>query len=276
MSVWDDVPATARFSCERCGLSDSTLRIAVFPYVFSVIILTFRRSWGGLFCKRCRRKEMTKAKLSSLFFGWWGIPFGILYTMGALLEPSEGRVPRELNGEYLYLLGLHFYEKELFTEARQAWQSSLTLTDSALVRSALQSLPPDEQPAANLAPVGPSNRKSHRSGWLWFWTAFSVVVLVAMLLLGVLAGVMGQKHSSTDGEPRWPTTSKATPDGWERFANTELGFTSHIPRGWIPETSQEDEGKRDSASVITFAPPLAEKGPDATVITVVKIPAPRT
>ncbi len=37
-------------ACQKCGQSDASLRWSAFPYVVSILILTFRRGWGGLFC----------------------------------------------------------------------------------------------------------------------------------------------------------------------------------------------------------------------------------
>jgi hypothetical protein len=41
--VGQSVPA-----CSICGRQDETLRLAAFPYVFSVVFLTFRRAFAGL------------------------------------------------------------------------------------------------------------------------------------------------------------------------------------------------------------------------------------
>jgi len=33
--------------CQACGKSDASLRLAAFPYLVSIIIMTFRRGWSG-------------------------------------------------------------------------------------------------------------------------------------------------------------------------------------------------------------------------------------
>lgn len=62
--------------CERCGRLDSSLRATSFIYTISVILMTFRRGAGGVYCGRCRKTEGFKWTLVSALFGWWGFPWG--------------------------------------------------------------------------------------------------------------------------------------------------------------------------------------------------------
>ena len=58
--------------CQKCGISNEASRLAVFPYVISIVLVTFRRAWSGVFCSHCSSQKMTIAKLLSFTFGWWG------------------------------------------------------------------------------------------------------------------------------------------------------------------------------------------------------------
>lgn len=82
------------------GLTDAQIRqelargarFVVFEYTVSIIILTFRRSSPVHFL---RPGESALAKglpytLISLFFGWWGFPFGLIYTPMALVTNLSG------------------------------------------------------------------------------------------------------------------------------------------------------------------------------------------
>jgi len=111
--------------CQNCGQSDSSLRIAFFPYVISIILFTFRRTWGGLYCIKCRRNEMFKAKVISLLFGWWGIPFGLFYTLNVLFKASQGDIPADVNATYLQGLGAYFLNQHKIIDAEQALAASL-------------------------------------------------------------------------------------------------------------------------------------------------------
>jgi len=111
--------------CQSCGCTDPTLRFAGFPYVISIVFVTMRRGWSGLFCRRCRRNQMMQAKFLSLFLGWWGIPFGPIYTLGAIFGPSEGKVPADLNAEYLKHLGAYFIDHGDLSAGHDALAASL-------------------------------------------------------------------------------------------------------------------------------------------------------
>lgn len=67
-------------------------KFVVFQYAVSIIILTFRRSSDIYFV---RAGEGTAGKsigytLISLLFGWWGIPWGPIYTIGSLITNFNG------------------------------------------------------------------------------------------------------------------------------------------------------------------------------------------
>lgn len=111
--------------CQSCGASDATLRYASFPYVVSFLILTLRRAWGGLYCETCRQSEMSKAKTITLIFGWWGIPFGPIFSLGSIFESSAGKIPSDINAAYLRNLGVYFIRNGDLKNAREALQASL-------------------------------------------------------------------------------------------------------------------------------------------------------
>jgi hypothetical protein len=82
------------------GLSDAQIRqelaagarFVVFEYTVSIIILTFKRSSPVHFL---RPGESAFVKglpytLISLLFGWWGFPFGLIYTPMALITNFSG------------------------------------------------------------------------------------------------------------------------------------------------------------------------------------------
>ena len=66
-------------ACERCGKVDETIRAAVFQYVISIIILSFKRGGGaGLLCSECRRDRGIWYALLSILFGTWGVSVRVL------------------------------------------------------------------------------------------------------------------------------------------------------------------------------------------------------
>lgn len=67
-------------------------KFVLYQYTISIIVLTFKRSSNIYFI---RGGENAAAKgipysLISLFFGWWGIPWGPIYTIGSLFNNLGG------------------------------------------------------------------------------------------------------------------------------------------------------------------------------------------
>lgn len=67
-------------------------KFVIFIYCFSIVILSFKRSSNIYFIK-AGESSFTKSlrfTLISLFFGWWGIPWGIIYTIQCLFTNLRG------------------------------------------------------------------------------------------------------------------------------------------------------------------------------------------
>ncbi|MCU0659368.1 MAG: hypothetical protein MUF64_30135 [Polyangiaceae bacterium] len=67
-------------------------RFVVFPYTLSIVVLTFSRHSKVHFI---RAGEGTFGKafpylMLSLLFGWWGFPFGLIYTPISLFQSLSG------------------------------------------------------------------------------------------------------------------------------------------------------------------------------------------
>lgn len=67
-------------------------KFVIFEYCISIIVMTFRRSTNVYFIKE---GQGTTGKsigftLISLILGWWGIPWGPIYTVGSLITNLGG------------------------------------------------------------------------------------------------------------------------------------------------------------------------------------------
>ena len=67
-------------------------KFVIFEYSISIIVMTFKRPSKIYFIKA---GEGTVGKsigftLTSLFLGWWGIPWGPIYTVGSLYTNLKG------------------------------------------------------------------------------------------------------------------------------------------------------------------------------------------
>lgn len=71
---------------------DNGAKFVVFQYCISIFIMTFRRGSDVYFV---RAGESTFSKsiaftILSLILGWWGIPWGPIYTLGAVFTNMGG------------------------------------------------------------------------------------------------------------------------------------------------------------------------------------------
>jgi hypothetical protein len=81
-------------------------RFVVYQYNFSVVLLSFRRS-SDIYFVRAGENAVAKGlrfTLISLFFGWWGIPWGLIWTPMALLNNLRGG--SDVTDEVMKALGL--------------------------------------------------------------------------------------------------------------------------------------------------------------------------
>ncbi len=80
-------------------------RLVTYPYVISVLVITFRRTSDIYFIK-ADESAVVKGlpfTLLSLLVGWWGIPWGIIYTIGAIGTNLNGG--RDVTSEILAAMG---------------------------------------------------------------------------------------------------------------------------------------------------------------------------
>lgn len=144
----------AGVACQRCGRSDPTLRLTVFPWVVSIVIMSYKRAAVGIFCSSCRSSERWKYFGLSALFGWWGIPWGLFWTLEALAHnASGGQQPKDQNAALLAVLGQEFLGNGNRIGAREAWSASLRIKSDPTVERALLML----NAGASTAPVSGSS-----------------------------------------------------------------------------------------------------------------------
>jgi hypothetical protein len=68
-------------------------KFVIFTYCFSIIVVTFRRS-SDIYFVRSRESAIKYGwpwLLISFVFGWWGIPWGPIYTIQAIFRSFSGK-----------------------------------------------------------------------------------------------------------------------------------------------------------------------------------------
>ena len=67
-------------------------KFVIFLYCISIVFLTFKRS-SGIYFIRAEDGTLDKSinfTLISLLFGWWGFPWGPIYTIQSLITNLRG------------------------------------------------------------------------------------------------------------------------------------------------------------------------------------------
>lgn len=89
--------------CPKCQ-GEGPIDVFTSHKVWSLILFTSWSSSPEISCKSCGRKAQFGNLLFSLIFGWWGFPWGIIYTpiqiskniIGMLSHPGYSRPSEEL------------------------------------------------------------------------------------------------------------------------------------------------------------------------------------
>ena len=79
-------PEQLNFELQRGG------RFVIFQYAISIIIMSFRRA-SDIYFIRAGEKTTSKSigfTILTLLAGWWGIPFGPIFTVQALVTNCRG------------------------------------------------------------------------------------------------------------------------------------------------------------------------------------------
>lgn len=128
-------------ACERCEAVGADLRHSVFTYAMSFLLVTLRRGSAGIYCRSCRRSEALKWGALSAILGWWGVPWGPIYTVQALgIAASGGQQDPEVNRALLVAVGVDLARDGNTLEALEALETSLRFAHDPAVAAAAAEL----------------------------------------------------------------------------------------------------------------------------------------
>jgi hypothetical protein len=129
---------TISTKCHDCGRQDETVRFVSYPVVFSVVIMTFRRAFTGVWCRKHQRKYRILASLVTTLFGWIGIPFGFIFTPAALwMLAKGGNQPKDANLALLKVSAQELAQTGNRDTAARCLEACLYIQDDDAVRSQL-------------------------------------------------------------------------------------------------------------------------------------------
>lgn len=84
--------------CSSCGKLSAQPRYAIFFAVKSFLLLTRRSPVQGIFCSACAEKKAYRASAVTWLLGWWGFPWGPIYSAHAIVTNMlGGKRPADVN-----------------------------------------------------------------------------------------------------------------------------------------------------------------------------------
>lgn len=85
-------------ACSVCGKVTAQPRYAIFYEVKSFIFVTTRTPIQGIFCSACAEKKALRATAVTWALGWWGFPWGPIYSIQAIFANLlGGERPHNIN-----------------------------------------------------------------------------------------------------------------------------------------------------------------------------------
>lgn len=91
-------PAPEPIVCSCCGKVTAQPRYAIFFTVKSFLLMTLRSPVQGIFCRACAEKKAYRASAVTWVLGWWGFPWGPIYSVHAIITNMlGGKRPPEVN-----------------------------------------------------------------------------------------------------------------------------------------------------------------------------------
>lgn len=89
-------------ACSSCGKVSAQPRYVIFYRVRSFLVFTRRYPIQGIFCPACSGWKAVSATMATWLFGWWGVPWGPVYSAGAIFQNLfGGKKPAETNTRLL-------------------------------------------------------------------------------------------------------------------------------------------------------------------------------
>jgi len=119
------------YKCEKCGRQDSSLRVSIFLGVLSLFVVTYKKAYAYILCAKCRIKYSLLFNLEVFLLGWWGFPWGPVYSIEALFENMKGgEQPKRNNEALLNVLAYDFYQQGRYSDAYECMQESIKVEQS--------------------------------------------------------------------------------------------------------------------------------------------------
>jgi hypothetical protein len=212
-----DAPAPAAevplepIRCSLCAQVSAQPRLVVFKTVKSFVFATIRKPVAGVYCSDCARKQSLKASAITWLLGWWGFPWGPIYTVQVLVTNMFGGThPAIENARMLGYQSYYFYTTGRSDIAQSVAQDAIRYAQK--IPKTLASNGPDEnkrdkltgQLQALIDEVGAGESIRLKNGWRVVSGLFFVHLGAMATVAGVVALAINSSSTTHYSPPRGP------------------------------------------------------------------------
>lgn len=185
--------------CSVCAKVTAQPRYVIYFEVKSFVIVTTRSPIQGIFCPSCSEKTVLKATVVTWLLGWWGFPWGPIYSIQAIFRNLLGGIrPRDVNARLVAYQAWVFARTGRSDLARAVAADALGLAEGTKrddkgieLRRSIHAL---------LAALDDGTPTKHlRSGWA---VSSRPSLIQAGLILGVVATIWGVAAHEPPAAPR--------------------------------------------------------------------------
>ncbi len=225
--------------CSCCGKVTAQPRYTIFFEVKSFIVLTTREPIQGIFCSDCAGKKALKASGITWIFGWWGFPWGPIYSLQAIFTNMfGGKQPKNINARLaayqawvFAVLGKTDIARGIAVDALAAANKIRTADQGVELRAQIEKL---------LEVLGDSGSgKRLKNAWRLLRPPFYAQAAVACLLFGGLGYSIETAPPSQP--PRGPKPYVATP---QSYVPQRAAYSSSATAPWELNWSAQQSQRR--------------------------------
>ncbi|MCX5965644.1 MAG: J domain-containing protein [Cyanobacteria bacterium] len=118
--------------CSMCQKVTAQPRYVIFYNVKSFFVVTIRTPVQGVFCRSCADEKALRSTVITWLLGWWGFPWGIVYSTHAIINNLlGGSKPKDVNARLLSYQAYVFATQGKYDLARAVGADALDLSRSS-------------------------------------------------------------------------------------------------------------------------------------------------
>jgi hypothetical protein len=240
--------------CSVCQRVTAQPRYAIYRQVISAMFITWRTVNQGIFCSECGAKNAYRASLKTWLLGWWGFPWGPIYSIQAIIWNMRGGEQPPLNNlRILSWQAIYFSQMGRSGLARAVARDALTFGNKIPESEKLY----DSQTKKLIADVeiivagGSPNDRAPVLRDLWGFR--SKAFKVQLGTVGVLAALIGAIVLFTGGINQTPAYKHVPPT--EAVVPTPtIGFRPVPTKSTTPALTQSPVAQATNADTLMTAP----------------------